>query len=325
MGNSQPSVVDIKRSGDSNLGIDAAANAQRAQVVMDRVQSLISFTIGLIPGIGGIAAFALDSFWALSKKQQDIWEEIREQVSDLIDEKILAAEFAERTADIRGLQRNIQVYKDTAAAISKGSTLQAILVRCNDIYEQIIGSKNKHHLIHLFINLAHIHVGLLREYFDTGDAYDCGIDTSGTCSGSYDKNRGARLCKTWMEQYRDVFPGLLRDYESWRASCISTTDAKDYGLQPGRYQMISVQDSKSGKKRYWQYELDVGDSADRDNMGPSAAMKAGEDICYRERAETVAAWKAEAQASLRSEDLKKQVDLLRVYAEPALLLLKLTG
>ena len=130
----------------------------------NRLKDFISGLAGLVPKIGGILKFLLQTFWPTS--YDDIWKLMDKAITDLVhkivDAEILKHELAERESELKGLQDSMSQYL-VAQNHEKGSLMSAMLVTSNTLFEELDGSLNDVHLLPLAVTHAYQHLALLKE------------------------------------------------------------------------------------------------------------------------------------------------------------------
>lgn len=126
----------------------------------NKLKGIVSAASSKIPVVGGAIKVLLETIWPT--KKLSIWESLKDQVSHLVDEKILQKELEERKSDLDGLKSSMESYLN-AKPSEQGVWLGAMLTNANIIFEKLTKSSNNIHLIPLIVVHAHLHLILLRE------------------------------------------------------------------------------------------------------------------------------------------------------------------
>lgn len=126
----------------------------------NKLKGIVSAASSKIPVVGGAIKVLLEAIWPT--KKLSIWESLKDQVSHLVDEKILQKELEERKSELDGLKSSMESYLN-AKPSEQAVWLGAMLTTSNIIFEKLTKSSNKIHLIPLIVVHAHLHLILLRE------------------------------------------------------------------------------------------------------------------------------------------------------------------
>lgn len=138
----------------------AALEIADAHSLNNKLKGIVSATSSKIPVVGGAIKVLLEIVWPT--KKISIWDSLKDQVSHLVDEKILQKELEERKSELDGLKSSMENYLNSKLS-EKGVWLGAMLTNSNIIFEKLTKSSNKIHLIPLIVIHAHLHLILLRE------------------------------------------------------------------------------------------------------------------------------------------------------------------
>ncbi|MDR3679445.1 MAG: insecticidal delta-endotoxin Cry8Ea1 family protein [Flavipsychrobacter sp.] len=77
-----------------------------------------------IPYAGGVLSFLMGSFWPTD--EVSIWDQIKDQVAALVDQKIAENNLAKLRKDLKGIQINLKNYQKLTDKAQKQSALQSI-------------------------------------------------------------------------------------------------------------------------------------------------------------------------------------------------------
>ena len=117
------------------------------RTIGSRLKDFISGLAGLVPEIGEIVKFLLQTYWPTS--YDDIWKLMENAMTDLVhkivDAAILKQELAKRESELKGLQASMNQYV-AAQAHEKGSLMSAMLVKSKTLFEELDGSGDDVHL-----------------------------------------------------------------------------------------------------------------------------------------------------------------------------------
>lgn len=116
----------------STAEVDLIMNApapEKAQLQLYKIDNdtakKIAMTIaGKIPQVGGVLSVLMDLFWPTD--QVSIWDQIKDQVEALVDQKIAENNLANLRRDLKGVQINLKNYEMLTDIDQKKSTLQSI-------------------------------------------------------------------------------------------------------------------------------------------------------------------------------------------------------
>ena len=129
-----------------------------------RLKDFISGLAGLVPEIGEIVKFILQTYWPTS--YNDIWKLMENAITDLlhkiVDAAILKQELAKRESELKGLQASMTKYV-AAQTHKNGALMSAMLVTSKTLFEELDGSADDVHLLPLTITHAYQHLALLKE------------------------------------------------------------------------------------------------------------------------------------------------------------------
>ncbi|KGR83740.1 insecticidal delta-endotoxin Cry8Ea1 family protein [Lysinibacillus odysseyi] len=126
----------------------------------NKLKGIVSAASSKIPVVGGAIKVLLETIWPT--KKVSIWESLKDQVSRLVDEKILQKELEERKSELDGLKSSMESYLN-AKPSEQGVWLGAMLTNANTIFKKLTSSSNRIHLLPLIVIHAHLHLILLRE------------------------------------------------------------------------------------------------------------------------------------------------------------------
>jgi hypothetical protein len=158
-----------------------------------------------IPVVGQAASIILGIFWPVNKV--NIFESIKQDIANLVDEKILAKELEERQNEIEALHKIIKEYHD-AKMVEKRSWLTRWIADSITLNVKLQRSSNNIHFILPTITLALLHLSGLRERLDYGK------EIYGEDNTAVWKNE---LEKTYNEYVVVYFPEIYLKWKVWRA------------------------------------------------------------------------------------------------------------
>lgn len=126
---------------------------------------VISTALGEIPGVGFALGALVEIFWPDS--QQDVWSEIKDEVEQLVDEKISELVYQQVQEDLEGLENNLNEYL-WAVQNSQSQTYisEKYNVALGDFLQQLPHFQSKGYelpLLPLFTQFANMHLSLLRD------------------------------------------------------------------------------------------------------------------------------------------------------------------
>ena len=172
------------------------------------IEKLVTGLASFIPEIGGVISFFLGLFWPDYSPHQDIWSQLVQKITDLVekivDAKILKQEITARQADLDGLRDSMKLYMK-AKNHEKGSLLAAMLVVSDTLYEQLETSDNDVSLMPIMLAHSLQHLTLLRERMMYGkDMYDEDNTTEWTAE-----------LHGYLQKYQDYFVKKKSKWTEW--------------------------------------------------------------------------------------------------------------
>lgn len=216
--------------------------------------------IGAIPKYGTLLTLVWQFLWPSPETgADDIWNKIKDKVSAMIDEKLLAYEFNERKTDIEGIMSNIIQYAAfkkgrKGKSIECGVLLDNIIMALGRLQPKFTNSTNNIHIVRLTVTLATIHLAVLREHYIFG-------------KDLFDENNSEQSLKN-MERifglYKDHFEKVYPKWKEYRENLIKI----DYGSKPVFGLALSctygtVKDTKVSDDEIASYNLTGSFSKDR--------------------------------------------------------------
>jgi hypothetical protein len=163
-----------------------------------------------IPEVGGGVSLLLDLFWP--DNLPSIWDSIKAQVSNLIDQRILAAKIETIQEDIDDLRNALNEYS-TSKPPEQGTNLAIALGKADNIYAHVTEPTNAFHLLPLAVALSHVHLVLLAERERHG------VEVFGA-GQQQDPEWAAKLTKRRLA-YRAHFRSQYQAWAAWRGSQIT--------------------------------------------------------------------------------------------------------
>lgn len=166
----------------------------------DRLKAIVSGVSSKIPYVGGAIKALIALFWPSS--QVSIWDLIKEQVSQLVDVKILAKELEERNEELNGLKDTLNNYVE-AKNHEKGALMSAMISQLNVLYSKFTQSSNAIHLIPLTVAASHLHLIILLERLSHG-------------KDIYDEDNTLQWHKDLTDKYNDYIKFFRHIYPLWK-------------------------------------------------------------------------------------------------------------
>uniref|UniRef100_A0A7S2RT29 Pesticidal crystal protein N-terminal domain-containing protein n=1 Tax=Mucochytrium quahogii TaxID=96639 RepID=A0A7S2RT29_9STRA len=201
------------------------------QMYYDIIQKFYKYAFGKIPYVGGLLTSLVDAFWP--KHQPSIFELIEEQVSQLVDQKILEYELRERTTELE-LMRDAM----TSFTLTKGVERRILFSRTEDhalsLIKKITASPNRAQFVSLFEATITTHMTLMREKVLFGkEIYD----------EDFNQKKADKEISDAVIAYRDILADVLKEYKDWIHEEYRKKD-KGFGdkqLRPGiRYAKTAI-------------------------------------------------------------------------------------
>jgi len=139
----------------------------------------MTMLMGVEKVAGGPLEVMLDCLWPESEK--DIWGEIKQQVEQLIDEKISDLVYQQVSEDLTGLNNNLSEY---IWSLNSGDTVSYTEQKWNeldsDIMQQLPHFQSEGYellLLPLFSQMANMHIAILRDGVLNGKNWNWGEET----------------------------------------------------------------------------------------------------------------------------------------------------
>jgi len=139
----------------------------------------MTMLMGVEKVAGGPLEVMLDCLWPESEK--DIWGEIKQQVEQLIDEKISDLVYQQVSEDLTGLNNNLSEY---IWSLNSGDTISYTEQKWNeldsDIMQQLPHFQSEGYellLLPLFSQMANMHIAILRDGVLNGKNWNWGEET----------------------------------------------------------------------------------------------------------------------------------------------------
>lgn len=194
----------------------------------DRIKTLLQFGIAnFLPepykGAGKIVSLIIDLFWP-GGSQPSVWDQVKEQVAALVDQKILQSRMETLTATLNGIQISLRNFEN-ARNISRGQILNVLMVNFNVLNSHIQGTgsqvKDRKMMIPLAVATATLHLTVMRERLVNNIIYS-----------PVGENNTAGYTKDLEEAigwWQDYFGSTYKDWYDWRYPLIQRKwDSKMY-------------------------------------------------------------------------------------------------
>jgi hypothetical protein len=101
-----------------------SALLQQFKIDNNTARSIAIAVASKLPKVGGVLSFLMGQFWPTD--EVSIWDQIKEQVEAMIDQKIAANNLAKLSKDLKGVQINLKNYQKLIDKSQKQSALQSI-------------------------------------------------------------------------------------------------------------------------------------------------------------------------------------------------------
>jgi len=231
----------VTRSNETALSIDINPKSGGTLNWMDALKALAENVLVpvLFPEEEMVAAAVtvmIELFWPPAE-EEDVWDQIEDQVQELVNTAILKEILEGLEADIATLKIKTNDYA-RAKGEERANIMDDILFKCTDTNQHIKSYKDTHmHTIGITITLAYIHLNMLRErllygkfYFDVDnsevwseDLENAVVDYQHYLSSAYEEWRIWRKDRiekrTWTDTvfwpYKDAY-GEAHDLETDR-------------------------------------------------------------------------------------------------------------
>lgn len=138
----------------------------------DAAKSSVAAGLGLIPEVGEILAALVDILWPSTQK--DVWEEVKDRVEALVDQKISDLVYQLVKEDLQGLNNSTTLYLNELRNGNPTSILGQWLVTRNSFAQALPHFQSKGYevaLLGLFAQFANLHLAVLRDAVINGKAW----------------------------------------------------------------------------------------------------------------------------------------------------------
>ncbi|AZI24171.1 hypothetical protein EA772_01970 [Pedobacter sp. G11] len=159
------------------------------------------------PYIGGAISYVIKSFWQEAKA--DIWAQVSENVSKMVDLKILEFEITRDGSELMAIKSDMVSYVVAKNKSEQAMQLNTLISRCTEMYFKLIKSNNKEKLIPFTVTFSLVHLAILKERVDSGEAL----------YGEFDEAWVIDLQRQ-IENYQSFFTEQIPALIEWRSSKI---------------------------------------------------------------------------------------------------------
>ncbi|MGM9478069.1 hypothetical protein ACS5PU_16705 [Pedobacter sp. GSP4] len=159
------------------------------------------------PYIGGAISYVIKSFWQEAKA--DIWAQVSENVERMVDLAILEFEITRDGSELMAIKSDMVSYVVAKNKLEQAMQLNTLISKCNEMYFKLIKSKNKHKLIPFTVAFSLVHLTILKERVDSGEAL----------YGEFDDAWEIDLQRQ-IENYQSFFTEQIPELIKWRESQI---------------------------------------------------------------------------------------------------------
>lgn len=218
-----------------------------------------------IPEVGFVVSSLLEIFWPPEDEAattQSAWDEVKDKVEKLVDDKIFEAELDHHTEAVKGLKSALTSYSEKGALDpDKGKDL-SFLVRniATNFFDSLYGSPNAFRFLPLLVGFAHVHLGVLLEQHLYGASLGLGLGDKGDMRNP----RWLDDLVSFRRLHRLRISILLSRWREWRRGFISQRTWERVDQEhvigpanqsgpvdiyiPVRYRGCEVRDDISGEK-----------------------------------------------------------------------------
>ena len=140
-----------------------SALLQQFKIDNNTARSIAIAVASKLPKVGGVLSFLMGQFWPTD--EVSIWDQIKEQVEAMIDQKIAANNLAKLRKDLKGVQINLKNYQKLTDKTQKQTALQSI----NTTIEAMIPSFLSGDIssgFSCFWGIALLHLGVRKELWE---------------------------------------------------------------------------------------------------------------------------------------------------------------
>ncbi|EPP4068008.1 hypothetical protein ACUOE0_003454 [Vibrio vulnificus] len=179
----------------------------------DRAKAITSSVLGIIPKAGSPLKFLLGIFWPSS--DDDLWEKIEKNVSELIDIKL-----TQYSADIvtGGLESAKQLILEVVDLETEEFKIDLFDANYPGIHKEFVDLKNKYftktygeHLLQIIVVAAHMELSF----------YRLALDSLEENHKFYDKLK--KDLEESVQDYHDIISNNFRKWRVWRKNSIKIT------------------------------------------------------------------------------------------------------
>lgn len=159
------------------------------------------------PYIGSAISYVIKSFWQEAKA--DIWAQVSENVGRMVDLAILEFEITRDGAELMAIKSDMVSYVVAKNKSEQAMQLNTLISKCTELYFKLIKSKNKHKLIPFTVAFSLVHLAILKERVDSGEAL----------YGEFDDAWEIDLQRQ-IENYQSFYTEQIPELIKWRESQI---------------------------------------------------------------------------------------------------------
>lgn len=146
----------------------------------DHARDAIIFGVGSIPEVGALAGFLLDNFWPASG--ENVWEEVREQVEAMINQKIDDLVYELVNNELESLKTTLsayvnQVQSTTGTDAQRSDAWSNASAQFDHSRSKFTMADHESALLPLFAQFGNLHLALLRDGLAKSDVWslDAGL------------------------------------------------------------------------------------------------------------------------------------------------------
>ena len=129
----------------------------------DMAKKIAQMVAGKIPDVGGVVAFLIGMFWPTT--EVSLWDQIKEQVEKMIDQKIAAYNLQQLKGDLISIRKNISDYNQLTETSSKITKIIAIDAIITDKITKFVHGQPES-AFSTFWGLALLHLTVRRELYN---------------------------------------------------------------------------------------------------------------------------------------------------------------
>ncbi|MEL7422586.1 MAG: hypothetical protein AAFN81_06325 [Bacteroidota bacterium] len=244
-----------------------------------------------IPVVGEFVSFVLELFWPEKSEEQNIWEAVKDQTTELIDSKVRERAYNDRLDAIRDVHEKMSDFTNAIAGSSlKGAYLTNTIGALEGLRNSMVGDKQEYEFIPLVTITAQLELLVRRVMYEKGLEYYPNIPANPE-KDEQDRQLWENQLKDCYKEYKTYFERALDKWWTWRGEQIKIK------VSTGKYRepLLTVHDAVAGSDSDFTYLYEYGTLTHKEAMAHFEEL--GNSITQRLRTEAHGAMAAAINSS----------------------------